>query len=89
MTKKIPLRQCLGCGEHKEKKALIRVVRNKEGEIFLDPTGKAGGRGAYICKSEACLALAVKKKRMENAFGAPVPSAVLEALQKELKAVES
>ena len=48
-TKKIPLRKCIGCQEMKNKKELIRVVRNDAGEISLDPTGKKPGRGAYVC----------------------------------------
>ena len=51
MQKKIPTRKCVGCGEMKEKKELIRIVRTPEGEILLDATGKANGRGAYICNN--------------------------------------
>ena len=65
MPKKIPMRKCTGCGEMKEKKSLIRIVRTPEGEIKLDRTGKMNGRGAYLCRSEECAKLAVKK----NAFG--------------------
>ena len=53
-TKKIPMRMCLGCGEMKPKRELIRVVKSKEGDISLDLTGKKSGRGAYICKSVEC-----------------------------------
>ncbi len=82
--KKIPVRHCLGCGEGKTKKELVRVVRNKAGDISLDTSGKAPGRGAYVCKQAACLAKAQKKKGLERAFGAAVPKEVYEALQKEL-----
>ena len=54
-TKKIPLRKCIGCQEMKNKKELIRVVRNDAGEISLDPTGKKPGRGAYVCPNAECL----------------------------------
>ena len=64
--KKIPLRTCMGCNEKKPKKELVRIVKNKEGEIFIDKTGKAEGRGAYICNSEECLEKIVKSKRIEK-----------------------
>ena len=64
--KKIPLRTCMGCNEKKPKKELIRVVKNKEGEIFIDKTGKSEGRGAYICDSVECFEKIVKNKRIEK-----------------------
>ena len=66
--KKIPLRRCLGCYESKPKKELYRIVKNKEGEILLDKTGKLNGRGAYICNSKECLEKAIKSKRIEKEF---------------------
>lgn len=66
--KKIPMRRCLGCFESKPKKELIRIVKNKEGEISLDKTGKKQGRGAYICCSEECLEKAIKSKAIEREF---------------------
>lgn len=64
--KKIPLRTCMGCNEKKPKKELIRIVKNKEGIISLDKTGKQEGRGAYICNSVECLKKVVKSKRLEK-----------------------
>ena len=64
--KKIPMRQCLGCNEHKPKIELLRVVRSPEGEISLDFVGKKSGRGAYICPDKKCFARARKSKRIEN-----------------------
>lgn len=64
--KKIPLRTCMGCNEKKPKKELIRIVRNKEGNISIDRTGKQEGRGAYICDSTSCLDKVVKSKRLEK-----------------------
>ena len=64
--KKIPLRTCMGCNEKKPKKELLRIVKNKENEIFIDKTSKAEGRGAYICDSEECLEKVVKSKRLEK-----------------------
>ena len=64
--KKIPLRTCMGCNEKKPKKELIRIVKNKDGIISIDRTGKQEGRGAYICDSTACLDKVVKSKRLEK-----------------------
>ena len=83
-VKKVPIRRCVGCGEGKPKKELVRVVRDKEGRVALDTTGRAPGRGAYLCHSTACLAKAQKRKSLERAFEAPVPPEVYEALSKEL-----
>lgn len=65
-VRKIPQRMCNGCLEKKDKKELIRVVKNKEGEIFIDLTGKKPGRGAYICRNVECLEKAIKAKRLEK-----------------------
>ena len=62
-TKKIPMRMCVGCGEMKPKKELIRIVTDPEGNVSVDPTGKKAGRGAYICKSTDCLNKAGKSKK--------------------------
>ena len=65
-VKKIPMRMCTGCMEMKPKKELIRVVKNNEGEVTLDPTGKKPGRGAYVCRNLGCLEKAVKSKRLNK-----------------------
>lgn len=65
-VKKIPQRMCTGCMEMKPKKELIRVVKNKDGEVSIDVTGKKPGRGAYICRNIDCLEKAVKQKRLEK-----------------------
>ena len=75
--KKLPLRMCTGCSEHKPKKELVRVVRSPEGEISLDLTGRKPGRGAYICPSLDCL-------RKERAFSCRIPDAVYDAMEKEM-----
>ena len=85
MQKKIPMRQCLGCREMKPKKELIRVVRSPEGVISLDFKGKAPGRGAYLCPSEACLKKAVKSKALERAFSAQIPEEVYDRLRTEME----
>ena len=86
MQKKIPMRQCLGCREMKEKRELIRVVRSPEGSITLDFKGKAPGRGAYLCHNAECLKKAIKSKALERAFSAQIPSEVYERLQGEMEA---
>jgi len=82
--KKIPLRKCLGCGEMKPKKELIRVVKTPEGEISIDLTGKKSGRGAYICHSKECLSKAQKSKRLEKSFSTQISEDVYNALVSEL-----
>ena len=87
MPKKIPVRQCLGCREHKPKPELIRVVRSPEGEVSLDFRGKKPGRGAYVCPDPECLKKVRKSKALERAFSAPLPSEVWEALEAQMKEV--
>jgi predicted RNA-binding protein YlxR (DUF448 family) len=84
VQKKIPMRMCIGCGVSKPKKQLVRVVKNSAGEISIDPVGKKPGRGAYLCPDPACLAKAQKKKALERAFGAEIPQAVYEELNRQL-----
>lgn len=85
MQKKIPVRQCMGCRERKEKRELIRVVRSPEGTVSLDFKGKLPGRGAYICPKESCLKKALKSKALERNLEVPVPETVLQQLQEELE----
>lgn len=82
--KKIPMRMCAGCGEHKPKKELVRVVKPPEGEISLDTTGRKPGRGAYVCRSADCLRLARKARRLERAFSCQIPDEVYERMEEEL-----
>ncbi len=84
MPKKIPLRQCLGCREHKPKAELIRVVRSPEGEVTLDFKGKKPGRGAYLCPDPACLQRARKSRALERAFAQPLPPQVYQQLEEQL-----
>lgn len=65
-TRKIPVRSCTGCRQARNKKDLIRVVCDKEGNVSVDVTGKKNGRGAYICPKEECLEKAVKNKGLEK-----------------------
>lgn len=82
--KKIPMRQCTGCGERKEKKELIRIIRTPEEEIQVDFTGKKNGRGAYICNSVDCLNLARRKKSLECSLNITIPESVYQELAKEM-----
>ncbi len=86
--KKVPQRKCIACQERDAKKGLMRIVKTKEGQIFLDPTGKANGRGAYICKDVGCLKKAIKSKALNRAFKMEVPSDVYDNLLKELESYE-
>lgn len=88
-VKKIPQRKCIACSEKSDKKALIRIVKNNEGEIFLDPTSKANGRGAYICREMNCLEKAIKSKALHRAFKMEISPEVYENLKMELKKLES
>lgn len=79
--KKIPLRTCMGCNEKKPKKELVRIVKNKDGEIFIDRTGKTDGRGAYICDSIECLEKIIKSKRLEKVLEVKIPEEVYNNLR--------
>ncbi|GAA0124279.1 MULTISPECIES: YlxR family protein [Clostridium] len=83
-VKKVPQRMCTGCMEMKDKKQLIRVVRNKDGEISIDMTGKKPGRGAYICKSIDCLEKAIKAKRLERNLEVNIDEEVFIKLKEEI-----
>ena len=79
--KSIPQRTCIGCNSQKNKKDLIRIVKNKDGEISIDRTGKANGRGAYICDNVECLEKAIKSKRLEKTFETKISEAIYENLR--------
>ena len=94
--KKVPLRKCTGCGEMKEKRELIRVVKAPEkkdengnvvsgGEISLDLTGRKPGRGAYVCKNTDCFEKARKARRFERSLSCKIPEDVYEQMSKELE----
>jgi len=79
-----PMRVCVGCEELKSKKELIRIVLSPTGEISVDKTGKAPGRGAYICPEESCFAAAYKAKRLEKSLKHAVSAEIYENLKEEL-----
>ena len=80
---KMPVRMCIACRELKPKKEMLRIVKTADGEIFPDPTGKAAGRGAYICDSENCRKLLGAKKLLNRAFSSPVAVEVYERIEGE------
>lgn len=88
-NKKIPMRQCIGCGEMKPKKEMIRVIKTAEDEILLDTTGRKNGRGAYLCPDGECLKKAIKGKGLERSFKMPIPKDVYEMLTKEMEEFET
>jgi len=88
VTKKIPQRQCIGCGEMKNKKEMMRIIKTPQEEILIDVTGKKNGRGAYICKSSDCFKKAVKSKGLERSLKVGIPHEVYEELEKELIGLE-
>ena len=82
--KKIPQRTCIGCNVQKNNGDLIRIVLNKNGEISIDKTGKANGRGAYICDNIECFDKMVKSKRLERSFERKISEEIYEDLRKEI-----
>ena len=89
MAKKVPLRQCIGCGEMKGKKDMMRILRTAENEICLDATGTKNGRGAYVCRSRECLERARKNKGLERSFKMNIPDEVYGQLEREFENLEA
>ena len=81
MIKRQPQRTCMGCNEKKEKNQLIRIVRDKSGDISIDKTGKKDGRGAYICNNEKCLDKVIKSKRLERILKISISNEIYENLR--------
>ncbi len=81
--RKIPLRQCIACRELKEKKAMLRVVKNSDGNIFLDFSGKAAGRGAYVCDQSDCITKLKAKRLIDKAFSCRVDDKVYTSIEEE------
>ena len=85
MQKKIPQRQCMGCRERKAKKELIRVVRGVDGTVSLDFSGKAPGRGAYLCPDPECLKKVIRSKALSRSLETEIPQEVYDRLEKEME----
>lgn len=79
--KRLPQRTCIGCNTKKDKKELIRIVKNKNGEIRVDLAGKMEGRGTYICKNEECLKKAIKNKKMARTFEMDIDDKIYEDIR--------
>ena len=84
VKKKIPMRKCVGCGEMKPKKDLVRILKTETGEFLVDADGKKNGRGAYICRSVECFRKAVKSRGLERSFRQQIPEEVYDRLEKEM-----
>ncbi|HIZ66090.1 MAG TPA: YlxR family protein [Candidatus Blautia pullicola] len=87
-VRKLPMRKCVGCGEMKNKKEMMRVIKTKEEEIVLDATGRKNGRGAYLCFSRDCLEKAMKSKGLERSLKTAIPKEVYENLEKEFEEIK-
>lgn len=83
--KKEKLRMCIVCREQSDKKTLLRIVKNKDGEIFVDKQGKANGRGAYVCKDKECYAKLCRQKILNKAFKCNVPDEVYVKIGEEIE----
>ena len=79
------LRMCIICREHSDKKELLRIVKNKDGQIFVDKTGKANGRGAYICKDKNCFEKLKKTRGLNRAFKCEIPNEVYDKIGVEIE----
>lgn len=88
VKKKIPMRKCVGCGEMKPKKELMRILKTETGEFLVDADGKKNGRGAYICRSVECFRKAVKSRGLERSFKQQIPEEVYDRLEKEMDGIE-
>ena len=86
--KKVPQRQCIGCGEMKSKKEMMRVLKTAENEIVLDTTGRKNGRGAYLCFCKECLQNAAKNRGLERSLKMAIPKEVYESLEREFENIE-
>ena len=84
-AKKVPQRQCVGCGEMKNKKEMIRILKTPEGSFTLDTTGRKNGRGAYLCPCMECFRKAVKGRGLERSFKMAIPKEQYETLEKEME----
>ena len=85
MQKKIPQRQCMGCRERKDKRAMLRVVRGTDGSVSLDFSGKLNGRGAYVCPDPECLKKAQRSRALERCLETPIPQEGYDRMVKEME----
>lgn len=88
VAKKVPMRQCTGCREMKNKREMIRVIRTAENEICIDATGRKNGRGAYICPNMDCLKTAMKNRGLERSLKTAIPESVYQQLEEEMSHID-
>lgn len=88
-ARKIPMRKCVGCGEMKNKKEMLRVLKTTEDQIILDATGRKNGRGAYLCYDRECLKKAIRNKGLERSLKMEIPGEIYERLEKEFEELEN
>ena len=86
--RKIPMRMCVGCREMKPKQSLLRVVKPQEGDAYIDRTGKAPGRGAYVCDNIDCLKKAEKIRALDRALDTRIEEGVFRALEMQISEVQ-
>ena len=86
--KKVPMRKCVGCGEMKSKKEMMRVLKTAENEIVLDTTGRKNGRGAYLCFCKECFQNSAKNRGLERSLKMAIPKEVYESLEREFENIE-
>lgn len=80
----MPLRQCVGCGEMKSKREMVRIIKTPEEAVLIDATGKKNGRGAYICANSECLEKARKNRGLERSLKTAISQEIYDAMGKEL-----
>ena len=84
-TRKIPQRKCVVCNIHKDKSDLLRIVKTKDGDIFVDPTGKKNGRGTYICMSQECFNKARKTRTLNSSLKANISEEIYQEIENYVK----
>ena len=88
-VRKIPMRKCVGCGEMKSKKEMLRVLKTTEDQVILDARGRKNGRGAYLCFDRECLKKATRSKGLERSLKMEIPEEIYERLEKEFEELEN
>ena len=87
MPKHVPVRQCVACRTAKSKRELLRIVYDQSGQVSLDPTGKKPGRGAYVCRTRACLEQAIRGHKFDRSLKTKVDESTIAALLMQLDAL--
>ena len=80
-VKKVPMRKCIGCMQSRPKGELVRIVADDDGNVKIDPVGRAPGRGAYLCRNPKCVSIAIKKNAIGRNLKTNVSAEAAEALR--------